>query len=403
MSRTLQLAHSLAPGLIELRRELHRFPEMGLDLPRTQRAVLDALEGLELEITLGKKLSSVVAVLRGGAAPSDGPRPAVLLRGDMDGLPVTEEVDVDYRSTTDGAMHACGHDLHVAALVGAVRVLHEMRDELAGDVVFMFQPGEEGPGGAEAMIREGLLTASGSRVSAAYTLHVFSSEHPLGMWFGRPGPMMAAADEMSVRVLGQGGHPSQPHRAKDPIPAMCQMVVGLQNLVTRSFDVFDPIVVTVGKVAAGTKENIIPDDAFFVATIRSLSPEARNRAHERIPQLVRGLARAHGLEVEIDYRLAYPITCNDPQEFDFARQTAVDLFGADRWTDQLHPELGSEDMSFVLEEVPGAYLNVSACATGDHRLAEDNHSPRAAFDDAVVPDAAAWLAEVARRRLEAHA
>ncbi|HEU5143705.1 MAG TPA: M20 family metallopeptidase [Dermatophilaceae bacterium] len=399
MSRTLELAQSIAPELIAFRRELHQTPEIGLELPRTQQAVLDALDGLDLEITLGKKLSSVVAVLRGGAAPADGPRPAVLLRGDMDALPVTEEVDVDYRSTVEGAMHACGHDLHVAALVGAARVLHELRDELAGDVVFMFQPGEEGPGGAEPMIREGLLTASGTKVSAAYTLHVFSSEYPFGMWFSRPGPLMAAADEMRVRVLGQGGHGSQPHRAKDPIPAMCQMVVGLQSLVTRAFDVFDPIVVTVGKVAAGTKENIIPDDAFFEATIRSLSPEARQRAHERIPQLVRGLARAHGLEVEIDYNLAYPVTRNDEAEFEFARQTVIDLFGDDRWTDQVNPELGSEDMSYVLDEVPGAYLNVSACATGDHHLAEDNHSPRAAFDDSVVPDATAWLAEVALRRL----
>lgn len=399
MSRILEISQSLAPQLVELRRELHSVPEIGLELPRTQQAVLNALEGLDLEITLGRKLSSVVAVLRGGGTAADGPRPAVLLRGDMDALPVTEEVDVDYRSGVEGAMHACGHDLHMAALVGAARILHEVRDDLAGDVVFMFQPGEEGPGGAEPMIREGLLSASGTRVSAAYTLHVFSAEHPLGTWFGRPGPQMAAADEMYVRVLGQGGHGSQPHRAKDPIPAMCQMVVGLQSLVTRGFDVFDPIVVTVGKVAAGTKENIIPDDAFFEATIRTLSPEARHRAHERLQQLVRGIARAHGLEVEIDYRLAYPVTTNDADEFAFARETIVDLFGEERWADMVNPELGSEDMSFVLDEVPGAYLNLSACATGDHHLAEDNHSPRAMFDDSVVADGAAFLAEVARRRL----
>ena len=157
-----------------------------------------------------------MAVLRGGAAPDGGPRPSVLLRGDMDALPVVEEVEVDYRST-NGAMHACGHDLHVAALVGAARVLHEQRDELAGDVVFMFQPGEEAPGGAAPMIEEGLLEASGTPVSAAYTLHVYSAEHPLGTWFGRPGPQMAAADEFSARVVGQGGHGATPHRASDPI------------------------------------------------------------------------------------------------------------------------------------------------------------------------------------------
>ena len=196
----------------------------------------------------------------------------MLLRGDMDALPVHEEVDVEYVSRHDGAMHACGHDLHMAGLVGAARVLSALRGGLPGDVVFMFQPGEEGPGGAEPMIREGLLEAAGKRVDAAYALHVSSSDFPFGLWFSRPGTTGAAADEVSVRVIGRGGHGSTPHRAKDPIPAMCEMVVALQTMVTRGFDVFDPIMITVGRIVGGTKENIIPDDAEFEATIRSLHP-----------------------------------------------------------------------------------------------------------------------------------
>ena len=172
----------------------------------------------------------------------------MLLRGDMDALPVTEDLPLDFVSEHEGLMHACGHDLHVAGLVGAARILHELRDELEGDVVFMFQPGEEGPGGAKPMIDEGLLEAAGRRVDAAYALHVYSSEHPLGTWFGRPGPLMAAADEIKVRVVGEGGHGSQPFRAKDPIPVACEIVVALQTLVTRQFDVFDPVVITVGQV-----------------------------------------------------------------------------------------------------------------------------------------------------------
>lgn len=393
----LALAAPLASDLALLRRTLHRIPEVGLHLPLTQRSVLDALDGLDLDITLGQGLSSVVAVVRGGQ-PVDGPRPAVLLRGDMDALPVTEEGPAEFVSRHSGAMHACGHDLHMAALVGAARILHGLRDELAGDVVLMFQPGEEGPGGAARMIAEGLLTASGNRVCAAYALHVFSAEHPVGTWFGRPGPQMAAADEVLVRVVGRGGHGSAPHRTRDPIPVACEMVVALNTIVTRSFDVFDPVVVTVGRIAGGRKENIIPDDAVFEATVRTLSAESRREAQHRITRLCHGIAQAHGLTVEVDYRLGYPVTRNDPAAFDLAHQVVTDLFGPDRWAPMPEPELGSEDMSFVLDEVPGAYLNLSACV-GDPAEADDNHSPRARFDDAVLPDAAAFLAEVAIRRL----
>ncbi|WP_091789574.1 M20 metallopeptidase family protein [Pedococcus dokdonensis] len=402
--RTLDLASTIGPDLIALRRRLHRIPELGMALPLTQRAVLDALEGLDLEITLGESLSSVVAVLRGrggATGPDDaaGSRPAVLLRGDMDALPVTEDLPLDYVSEHVGLMHACGHDLHVAALVGAARVLHELRDELEGDVVFMFQPGEEGPGGAKPMIDEGLLEAAGRRVDAAYALHVYSSEQPLGTWFGRPGPLMAAADEVKVRVVGEGGHGSQPFRAKDPIPVACEIVVALQTLVTRQFDVFDPVVITVGKFVGGTKDNIIPDDAVFEATLRSLSEEARSDLARKIEQLATSLAEAHGLRAEVDYLPGYPVTMNDEGEYAFAKDTIVDLFGADRYVHQRNPEMGAEDFSFVGQEVPSAYVNLSACPASDYANAPDNHSPRADFDDSVVPDGAALLAELALRRL----
>jgi amidohydrolase len=271
---TLRIAARLAPELVALRRHLHGIPELGLDLPDTQAAVLEALAGLDLEVTLGESLSSVVAVLR-GRAPVTGERPVVLLRGDMDALPVAEEVDVDYVSTRPGMMHACGHDLHMAGLVGAARILHELRDELVGDVVLMFQPAEEGPGGAEPMIREGLLEAAGRRVDVAYAVHVYSADHPFGTWFGRPGTLMAAADEVHVVVRGVGGHGSAPDRAKDPVPVACEIVLAYQSAVTRQFSVWDPVVLTVGRIAAGTKDNIIPDDAFVDATLRTFSAENR--------------------------------------------------------------------------------------------------------------------------------
>ncbi len=400
MTAALDAARRIGPELVALRRRLHRAPELGLDLPDTQAAVLEALAGLDLEVSTGRGLSSVVAVLR-GRAPHDGERPVVLLRGDMDALPVTEAVDVDYRSERPGAMHACGHDLHVAGLVGAARVLDALRDELVGDVVLMFQPGEEGPGGAEPMIAEGLLEAAGRRVDAAFAVHVYSADHPLGTWFARPGPLMAAADDLHVVVRGVGGHGSAPERALDPVPVACEVVLAFQTAVTRRFSVWDPVVLTVGRIAAGTKENIIPDEAMIDATLRTFSAEHRERAHAVLTQVAHGVAAAHGLTAEVTIGNGYPVTVNDEAEFAFARDTVVDLFGADRWADMVDPEAGSEDMAFVLEEVPGAYLNVSACAVADHTLAEDNHSPRAAFDDSVLPDVAAALAELALRRSRA--
>lgn len=409
VTTTLDLARRIGPGIIELRRALHRIPELDLELPMTQRAVLDALAGLDLEINTGRALSSVTAVLRGRAASPGGstdlgdpgsPRPAVLLRGDMDALPVAEKVDLPYASQQPGRMHACGHDLHIAGLVGAARILHELRDELPGDVVFMFQPGEEQTGGAPIMIDEGVLDAAGRRVDAAYTLHVYSSEYRLGTWFSRSGPQMAACDQLLVSVLGTGGHGSAPHRARDPIPAACEMVVALQTMVTRQFDVFDPVVLTVGLIAGGTKENIIGDRARFEATVRTFSEAHRDRMESATLRLVQGIAAAHGLEVSAEYRRGYPVTVNDDAEHTFAVQAITDLFGPDRHRPMPQPECGSEDFSYVLQEVPGAYLNLSACPAEDPETAPDNHAGDAVFDDAVLPDAAALLAELALRRLQ---
>ena len=394
---SLAIARRIGPELVLLRRRLHRFPEVGLELPATQAAVLEALDGMDLEVTTGQRLSSVIAVLR-GKAHVVAPRPVVLLRGDMDALPVTEDLAIDYASERPGIMHACGHDLHVAALVGAARILDELRDELVGDVVLMFQPAEEGPGGAEVMIREGLLEAAGRRVDAAYAVHVYSADHPRGVWFGRPGTLMAAADEVRVTIRGLGGHGSAPHRTRDPVPVACEVVLALQTAVTRRFDVFDPVVLTVGRIAAGTKDNIIPDDAVIEATLRTFSRESRALAHQVVRQVSDGVSSAHGLTAEVTVRHGYPVTVDDVAEFAFARDVVTDLFGEDSWADMPFPEAGSEDMAFVLEQVPGAYLNVSACALEDHRLAEDNHSPRAAFDDSVVPGVAAALAGMALRR-----
>jgi amidohydrolase len=388
-------AATISGDLAELRRRIHRDPEIGLELPRTQAKVLAALDGLPLEVTRGRALSSVTGVLRGAR-----PGPTVLLRADMDALPITERTGLPYASAVTGVMHACGHDLHTAMLVGAARLLSARQAELPGNVIFMFQPGEEGQGGAALMISEGLLDAAGGRPVAAYALHAASAQFPRGKFSTRPGSMMAAADILDVTVRGHGGHASQPHLAQDPIPAACEMVTALQTLVTRRFDVFDPVVITVGSFHAGTADNIVPDEAHFLATVRSFSAQARDRVRAASLRLITDLAAAHGLLAEADYLDGYPVTVNDAAETAFAEQAIAELFGEDRLITLANPLPGAEDFSFVLDEVPGAFLMLGAAPEGsDPASAPFNHAADAVFDDAVLPDGAALLAELAVRRL----
>src|SRR6266550_1045550 len=287
-------ATAIAGELTHLRRAIHAEPEIGLQLPLTQQKILAALDGLPLEVTLGSALTSVTAVLRGEAVKGGG-GPAVLLRADMDALPVGERTGLDFASRIDGTMHACGHDLHSAMLVGAARLLSARQAELPGSVVFMFQPGEEGHGGAAFMIEEGVLDAAGKRAAAAYALHVASAELPFGVFSTREGPMMAAAEALDITVHGRGGHGSQPHHAADPIPVACEIVTALQVLVTRRFDIFDPVVITVGSFHAGTTNNVIPDEARLQVTIRSFSAASRAQVREAVVRLVHDMAAAHGL------------------------------------------------------------------------------------------------------------
>jgi hippurate hydrolase len=391
-------AVEIAPELRDLRRAIHREPELGNDLPRTQEKVLAALDGLPLEnVSLGRQLTSVTAVLRGGRAG-----PTVLLRGDMDALPVTELTGVPYSSQVDGAMHACGHDLHTAMLVGAARLLSARQAELPGSVVFMFQPGEEGMAGARLMIEEGVLEASGERAVAAYGLHVSSSEMRAGVFAGRPGAQLAAADQLEVTVRGRGGHASRPSLAADPIPVACEIVTALQTLVTRRFDVFDPVVITVGSFHAGTADNIIPAAAELKATIRTFSPAARARVRDAAVHLARQIAASHGLTADAEFIDGYPVTMNDPAELEFTGRTIAESLGDGRFVLAPNPITGAEDFSFVLEEVPGAFVFLGACPPdADPAAAAYNHSPEAVFDDCVLPEGATLLTELALRRLAA--
>jgi hippurate hydrolase len=390
-------AAALAPRLISLRRELHRDPEIGLDLPRTRKRVLDALAGLPLEITTSDADGSVVAVIT-GAAPA-ARRHCVFLRGDMDALPVREETGLDYAAAGD-TMHACGHDLHTAMLAGAAMLLADRRDELAGDVVLLFQPGEEGFNGAARMIEAGALDASPAPAVAAYALHVTSARFGNGVFATRPGPLMAASDILRVTVRGRGGHASAPHETLDPIPVAAEMVTALQTIVTRAIDTFQPVVITVGMFRGGIRENVISDDAEFSAAVRTFDPGTRATLMARVTALCEGIATAHGLTADVEWERLYPVTANDPAEAGFLLETVSALLGEDATQVMETPMTGSEDFSRILQRVPGALAFLGATPRdADPGAADFNHSAHAVFDDAVLPRGAAVLAELARARL----
>jgi hippurate hydrolase len=344
-------ARHILDDAIQLRRRIHRHPELGLAVPCTQTAVLEALDGLDLEVKAGQRTTSVVATLQGAR-----PGPTILLRADLDALPMPEETGLPFASEVAGAMHACGHDVHAAMLVGAARLLARRRESLAGSVLFMFQPGEEGYHGARVMIEEGLLEGA-TPPTGAFALHV-NPDLRAGTIATRPGPVMASGDTFRLRVRGKGGHASAPHDCLDPVPIACEIVQALQTLVTRRVHVFDPAVVTVAKIEAGTARNIIPDTATLLGTVRTVSGATRQRVLEGIRRVAEGIAAAHDVEVDVELTHGYPVTSNDDAFAGFVLDTARELLGPEAVHAMAHPLMASEDFSYVLERVTGsiAYL-----------------------------------------------
>ena len=382
-------AQLLLPEAIAMRRDLHAHPELGNDLPRTQAKVLEALSGLGLSISTGASLSSVTAVLDSGR-----PGPTVLLRGDMDALPMPEDTDVDFRSTVDGAMHACGHDAHTAMLASAAKLLVARQADLTGKVVFMFQPGEEGFGGADLMINEGVLDVAG-RPDLAFAIHVTPSV-PNGIIATRGGTIMASSDQFIIDIVGRGGHASQPHAALDPIPIACELVLALQTLVTRKVNAFDPAVITVAHITAGTTSNVIPERAQIHGTIRTVSAMTRSFVHAEIEKLASGLAAAHGATAEIDLHLGYPVTVNDATVAAWSREIAEGVLGDGSALEMPSPVMGAEDFSYILEKVPGSMVFLGLCPDGvNFYEAAPNHSNRMVINEKGMASGIALYAGVA--------
>lgn len=377
---------------IALRRRLHQQPELALHLPETRDLLLEAVAPLGLRVETSQACSSLAFVI-----PGNGPGPTVLLRADMDGLPVAEESGVDFASTNDN-MHACGHDLHMAGLVGAIYELHGRRDEFPGDVLTIFQPGEEGAGGAALMIAEEVLKTTGQRPVASYGVHVLSFTEA-GSFACRAGSVMGATIIFDLEIQGRGGHAARPHTARDPISTAALVVQGIQTFVTQNSSPADPIVVTVGSLRAGTAANVIPDTALLKVSLRATNSETARDAYRRIAGIASAIAEAYGLRVKADVSIDLAPTVSDRAGAELVREVVTDLYGGERYRELAVPEMISEDFALFLEETGGAFVLVGAAVDDPPHLLPSNHSARARFDDSVVPEVSGLLAELAVRTL----
>lgn len=385
----LKEALSVLPQAVRLRREIHRHPELGNELPKTRAAVLNALQPLDLDVRLSNSTSGIVAVLEGAR-----PGRSILLRGDMDALPMPEDTGLDFASEVEGRMHACGHDSHTAMLATAAHVLSARRASLPGKVIFMFQPGEEGPGGAQPMLEEGLFEGD-AKPDAAFALHIYPNLAS-GMIACRAGALLAAADTVVIELCGRGGHGSMPYDANDPVPVICELVQAFQTLVTRRFRPFDPVVLTVGRIAAGTTNNVIPERARLEATLRSFSDEARAKAHAGIERLATQLAAAYDMHAEVNIVQGYPATYNDAGFVDFVRRTTAALLGEEAYHELPAPLMGAEDFSLMLQRIPGAMAFLGVAPEGvDPASAPPCHSNRLQLNEAAMAHGVALHAAVA--------
>jgi len=360
--------------LVEVRRDLHRHPELKFEEHRTARVVADYLRQWGLEVKEGVGGTGVVGLQRG-----EEDRPVLGLRADMDALPIQEVDDRPYASETPGIMHACGHDAHVTMLLGAARYFSQSGVRRAGGLKFIFQAGEEGGAGGRRMVEEGVL--EDPKVERAMALHVFPTLRAGQLGF-TPGPALASVDDFVIRLSGRGSHAAHPHHARDPILAGAALVQALQSIVSRSTNPMESLVVSVTRFMAGTAYNIIPEEAEIWGTIRSLQESVRSATHEAMRRIAQGVADAHGVQAHVDIHRGYPVLRNDPGVTAFGREVARSLVGEEGVID-LPPSMGAEDFSYFLERCPGAFV-VLGCGreTGESPML---HTPHFDIEESALP------------------
>jgi amidohydrolase len=375
------------PKLVKLRRELHQHPELGYNEVKTSERVVRELRKLGIKVRTGVAKTGVVGVLTGMKKGK-----TVALRADMDALPIMEETNLPYRSKRPGLMHACGHDAHMACVIGAAMILSGLKDQLPGNVKFVFQPSEESPpGGAKPMIREGVL--ENPKVSGIFGLHC-DSAIPVGKIGVKEGPFMAQADSFDITIKGVGAHGARPHDGIDAIVAASQAIQALQTIVSRKIDPLQPVVISLGKIQGGTKRNIICSEVKVEGTARSLTKDVAQRIPRLIQTILSGVGGSSGASFELDYRKGYPVLINHPKATDLARGTISQLFGKLAIFEINKPLMGAEDFAFFLQKVPGSFLRLGI-RNPKKKAIYPWHHPRFAVDEDAIAIGASLLAGLA--------
>lgn len=375
LARMKALAHAQHAELVNIRRHLHENPELGFEEVATAQYIADYLAGLGLEVTRQVAKTGVVALIRGVQ-----PGKTVAIRADMDALPIQELNEVPYKSKHPGKMHACGHDAHVAAAIGAARILWELRDQINGNVKFIFQPAEEAPGGAEPMIAAGVL--ENPTVDAIIGGHVWGGLES-GIIEVMSGPTMASSDIIRLKIIGKGGHAAQPHTTIDPIVIASEIVGALQKIVSRQTDPFEAVVISICSFHAGDVFNVIPHSAYMEGAVRTLNNELRQELPQKIEKIIRGITEPYGATYELDYYLGYPVTVNDPGVTETVRRAAISVLGGDKVRVAARASMGGEDYAYFLNKVPGTYIRIGT-RNPEKGICQEMHHPRFDIDEAVL-------------------
>jgi amidohydrolase len=381
---TISLPAGLLEEVIATRRDLHAHPELGFEEFRTAGIVAKRLRSLGYEVHERLATTGVAGVLRGRA-----PGKTIMLRADMDALPLTEESGHAYRSKIDGAMHACGHDGHVAILLGAARLIAERSSELAGTIVLCFQPAEEGKGGAQAMVEEGFLERFG--IQRAYALHLFS-RLPTGTLGFREGDFYASSDSIEITIRGEGGHGAAPHLSIDPILVAAEFVTSVQKVVSRQIDPLAPAVVTIGALHGGTTHNVIPSSVTLLGTVRAFDPGVREAMASRIERVLAGVCAASGASYDFSYLWRYPVTSNDRAQNAYVRALAARTFG-ERHVVDAERHMGAEDFSFFAQKVPACYFVLGS--NGGRQTSFPHHHGKFDLDEGALATGVAIMTALA--------
>ncbi len=384
----LNRAKEIENEIINWRRDFHMYPELGYHEKRTSKIVASLLEKWGYKVETGIAETGVVGLIGKGDR-------TIALRADMDALPLQELNDVPYKSRVEGVMHACGHDAHVAMLLGAAKIISEFKDKLNGYVKLIFQPAEEGGNGAKRMVDEGVL--ENPNVNVIYGIHVWN-ELDAGLIGYRSGPLLASTGKIEVEITGKGGHGASPHLAIDPIVIAASIILNLQTIISRSLDPIESGVVSICSIHSGTAFNIIPEKAILTGTYRALTFEVRDLIKRRILEIVENTCNIYGAKCKVNLIDGVPPTVNDPEATEYARRIAIQLVGEDRVI-EAKPTMGGEDFAFYLEKVPGSFL-ILGTRNIEKGLDKPHHNPRFDIDESVLHIGAALHAALAYEYLK---